>query len=65
MGNVIIKVAVHFGKLCPKCLGSGKLKAMQAAKYINGPTVRAADTTVPCDCCGGLGFLKGGTNGKE
>ena len=30
MGNVIIKVAVPFGKLCPKCLGSGKLKAMQA-----------------------------------
>lgn len=42
----------------------GKVKAMQMARYINGPTVRVEDTRVACDLCGGSGRLKGGKHGK-
>ena len=41
-----------------------KVKAMQMARYINGPTVRVEDTRVACDLCGGSGRLKGGKHGK-
>lgn len=60
MSEIIIKVPDDLGHLCPKCLGSGKAKAMQAARYIGGPSIRVQDTVVPCDRCGGLGYLKGG-----
>lgn len=60
MSEIIIKVPDDLGRLCPKCLGSGKVKAMQAARYIGGPSIRVKDTVVPCDRCGGLGYLKGG-----
>lgn len=60
MSEIIINVPDDLGRLCPKCLGSGKVKAMQAARYIGGPSIRVQDTVVPCDRCGGLGYLKGG-----
>lgn len=59
MGEIIIRTPSELGRLCPKCLGSGKFKAMQAARYIGGPAIRVRDTTVTCDLCGGSGFLKG------
>lgn len=66
MSEVTINLNLPDGRLCPKCLGSGKVKAMQAARYINGPTIRVEDTRVPCDMCGGCGMLRGGAaNGKE
>lgn len=42
---------------CPVCHGSGVHNAMQMARYINGPSVRANDMFVPCPNCGGLGVL--------
>lgn len=60
MSEIIIKPPADLGRLCPKCLGSGKVRAMQAARYIGGPAIRVKDTTVPCGYCGGLGYLKGG-----
>lgn len=44
--------------LCPRCFGTGKLKAMQSAMTRFGESVRAADTTVKCNLCNGKGFLK-------
>jgi len=43
-------------ELCPTCLGSGKLKAMQAAMTYDAGTVRAADTTIKCNMCKGSGW---------
>lgn len=48
------------GQLCPKCIGAGEVRVMEAARYIVGPCIRVQDTVVPCDRCGGLGYLKGG-----
>ena len=65
MSEIIIRTPANLGRLCPKCLGSGKVRAMQAARYICGPVVRVKDTVVPCDCCGGLGYLKEGGHHHE
>lgn len=65
MNKIIINTGITAGDVCPKCLGSGKVKAMQMARRINGPTVRVEDTRVACDLCGGIGRLKGGKHGKE
>lgn len=64
MNKIIINTGITAGDVCPKCLGSGKVKAMQMARYINGPAVRVEDTRVACDLCGGSGRLKGGKHGK-
>ena len=47
-----------FTNLCPRCLGSGKLKAMQSAMTYGGKSARATDTTVKCNLCNGKGFIK-------
>ena len=64
MNKIITNTGITAGDVCPKCLGSGKVKAMQMARYINGPTVRVEDTRVACDLCGGSGRPKGGKHGK-
>ena len=64
VNKIITNTGITAGDVCPKCLGSGKVKAMQMARYINGPTVRVEDTRVACDLCGGSGGLKGGKHGK-
>lgn len=46
MNKIITNTGITAGDVCPKCLGSGKVKAMQMARYINGPTVRVEDTRV-------------------
>lgn len=65
MSEIIIRTPANLGRLCPKCLGSGKVRAMQAARYIGGPAVRVKDTAVPCDRCEGLGYLKEGGRHHE
>ena len=47
MNKIITNTGITAGDVCPKCLGSGKVKAMQMARYINGPTVRVEDTREP------------------
>ena len=44
--------------VCPCCLGSGELKAMQSAIAHDGSTVRTNDTKVECNCCKGTGLKK-------
>jgi RecJ-like exonuclease len=45
-----------FHDLCPICLGSGKIKAMQRAKISNSKeTVRAKDVELKCSYCKGSG----------
>jgi len=46
VNKIIINTGITAGDVCPKCLGSGKVKAMQMARCINGPTVRVEDTRV-------------------
>lgn len=41
--------------LCPYCLGSGKLKAMQMAAVYGGGSIRVNDTKVKCNHCNGTG----------
>lgn len=41
--------------ICPCCLGSGKVKAMQRAMLFGGGSVRAKDTKVKCTVCNGMG----------
>ena len=41
--------------LCPYCLGSGKLKAMQMAAVYGGGSIRVNDTKVKCKYCDGTG----------
>lgn len=53
VNKIITNTGITAGDVCPKCLGSGKVKAMQMARYINGPTVLVEDTRVACDLCGG------------
>lgn len=47
--------ALGFENLCPHCLGTGKLKAMQMAMTYDAGTVRANDTKVKCKHCNGTG----------
>ncbi len=46
--------------ICPICLGTGRLKAMQRAAYIGGGSVRANDTTDKCTACKGTGRRQDG-----
>ena len=41
--------------ICPYCLGTGKLKAMQSAMTYDAGTVRVNDTKVKCIYCNGTG----------
>lgn len=45
-------------KICPYCLGDGKLKAMQRANISNGISIRYKDTTVKCKYCNGAGIIE-------
>ncbi len=44
---------------CPVCCGTGKIRMMQSARYINGPSVRAEDVVIPCPACDGRGYSIG------
>ena len=44
--------------LCPYCLGSGKVKAMQSVALFGGGSVRGNDTTMKCSSCNGTGRRK-------
>ena len=48
-------VCIDTSDFCICCGGSGKFKAMQAARQINGPTVRAEDLMITCPVCFGTG----------
>jgi hypothetical protein len=43
--------------ICPYCLGSGKLKAMQSAMTYDAGSIRYSDTKVKCSYCNGKGYL--------
>ncbi|WP_297993994.1 hypothetical protein [uncultured Clostridium sp.] len=44
--------------ICPCCLGSGKLKAMQSITTFNCGSIRWQDTSVKCERCNGKGLIK-------
>lgn len=44
--------------LCPLCFGTGTVRMMQAAKFLNGPVVRTADKVLTCPVCSGTGYRK-------
>jgi DnaJ-class molecular chaperone len=44
-----------FTKICPACLGSGKVKAMQSYMTYDAGSVRGPDTKVTCPSCKGTG----------
>ena len=44
-----------FTKICPACLGSGKVKAMQSCMTYDAGSVRGPDTKVKCPSCKGTG----------
>ena len=62
MSEIIIRAPADIGRICPKCLGTGKVRAMQAARYIGAPGIRVEGTGVPCDRWGGLGYSKQGAH---
>lgn len=41
--------------ICPYCLGTGKLKAMQSLATFNVGSIRGSDTKVKCKYCNGSG----------
>lgn len=41
--------------LCPYCLGSGKVRAMQSVALFGGGSIRGKDTMVKCTYCKGTG----------
>jgi len=45
--------------LCPHCLGSGKVRAMQMYAVRGGGSVRGPDTFVVCPTCFGCGYKRG------
>lgn len=65
--EVIIKTIVDpapkrldgFITICPHCLGSGRVRAMQMYMVHGGGSIRGPDTSVECPTCHGTG-LKGG-----
>lgn len=44
-------------KTCPRCGGSGVLKAMQMAATGNGHSIRANDKLITCSVCYGAGYI--------
>ena len=50
---------------CPVCCGTGTLRMMQSARYINGPSVRAEDVVIPCPACDGRGYSIGSFSKNE
>ena len=48
-------VEIKIIPICPYCIGTGKLKAMQSGIDKN-TSVRASDTTVECRHCKGTGL---------
>ncbi|SNR95708.1 hypothetical protein SAMN05446037_100281 [Anaerovirgula multivorans] len=57
--NIKIDMSLQKGLcLCPYCLGTGKLKAMQNAMTYDAGTIRYKDTLVKCNHCNGTGLLK-------
>lgn len=48
-------IRLDLGDLCPVCLGSGKVKAMQRLALFGGGSVRGPDTQVVCTYCSGTG----------
>ena len=55
MNKEYIAFRCDFTKICPACLGSGKVKAMQAAMTYDVGAIRAKDTIVKCPYCKGTG----------
>lgn len=53
-----IKINLSGFSICPYCLGTGKLKAMQSLATFNGVSIRGKDTTVKCEYCNGIGIVK-------
>lgn len=51
-----IDIEKYIDNICPHCLGSGKLKAMQAAMTYDAGSIRVNDTKVKCSHCNGRGF---------
>lgn len=52
-----IKIEPLKMNICPYCLGTGKLKAMQSLATFNKGSVRGKDTTVKCKYCNGEGWI--------
>lgn len=53
-----VKINMNIGeniKICPYCLGTGKLKAMQSIATNTG-SVRSKDKQVKCRFCNGTGL---------
>lgn len=46
-------------RICPRCAGIGKLKAMQMGINHKGKTQRVQDTVVKCRHCEGTGLILG------
>lgn len=44
--------------ICPYCLGTGKLKAMQSLATFDRGSIRGKDATVKCTHCNGIGVIK-------
>ena len=42
--------------ICPRCLGSGRILAMQSVVTRNGTTKRGRDKEVDCNYCNGTGI---------
>ena len=49
--NINVEIAI-----CPYCLGSGELKAMQSMATFNG-SVRGYDVKIKCEHCKGNGVI--------
>lgn len=43
--------------ICPYCLGTGKLKAMQSVSVIGGGSIRGSDIKAKCKYCNGSGVV--------
>ena len=51
-----IKIDLSGVRICPYCLGSGELKAMQSLSTFNGGSIRGKDAMTKCKYCNGSGI---------